>query len=217
MIFIKSTVLCDATYRNIWSTALATSSTPSSGFRLAEPKSTRTNANRSTRLRRTGQQASVAPGVRISLRSAANSSRKSHCRSWYTVSSYLFQNHAGLRIRIDLMRIRIRIRFQHWVWWPKIENIYSWKFILIFLIKSCNLLIPRPPKRTPKLQEKPSALTGEHPAIQNMKILYFFLFLWVIFALLDPDPDPATQINADLQPCQNDVLSWQRGCIKISK
>jgi hypothetical protein len=32
-----------------------------------------------------------------------------------------------------------------------------------------------------------------------MKILYFFLFLWVIFALLDPDPDPATQINAD--PC----------------
>ncbi len=38
-----------------------------------------------------------------------------------------------------------------------------------------------------------------------MKILDFFLFLWVIFALLDPDPqfecgsdpDPATQINAD--------------------
>jgi hypothetical protein len=32
-----------------------------------------------------------------------------------------------------------------------------------------------------------------------MKILDFFLFLWVIFALLDPDPDPATQINVD--PC----------------
>ncbi len=32
-----------------------------------------------------------------------------------------------------------------------------------------------------------------------MKILDFFLFLWVIFALLDPDPDPANQINAD--PC----------------
>jgi hypothetical protein len=28
-----------------------------------------------------------------------------------------------------------------------------------------------------------------------MKILYSFLYLWVIFALLDPDP--ATQINAD--------------------
>jgi len=46
----------------------------------------------------------------------------------------------------------------------------------------------------------------EHPAIQNIKFLYFFLFLWVIFALLririwnaDLDPDPATQINAD--PC----------------
>jgi hypothetical protein len=28
-----------------------------------------------------------------------------------------------------------------------------------------------------------------------MKIHYFFLYLWVIFALLVPDPDPATQIN----------------------
>jgi hypothetical protein len=34
-----------------------------------------------------------------------------------------------------------------------------------------------------------------------MKILDFFLFLWVIFALLDPDPDSATQINAD--PCRS--------------
>jgi hypothetical protein len=33
-----------------------------------------------------------------------------------------------------------------------------------------------------------------------MKILDFFLFLWVIFTLLDPDPDPATQINADPDP-----------------
>jgi hypothetical protein len=49
----------------------------------------------------------------------------------------------------------------------------------------------------PKLQEKPSALKREHPALQNMKILYFFIFLWVIFAHLDPDP--TTQINAD--PC----------------
>jgi hypothetical protein len=30
--------------------------------------------------------------------------------------------------------------------------------------------------------------TGDHPALQNMKFLNFFLFLWVIFALLDPDP-----------------------------
>jgi hypothetical protein len=32
-----------------------------------------------------------------------------------------------------------------------------------------------------------------------MKFLYF-LFLWAIFALLDPDPDPATQIKADPDP-----------------
>ena len=42
---------------------------------------------------------------------------------------------------------------------------------------------------TSKLQKKPSALKKEHPALQNMKFLKFFLLLWVIFALLDPDPD----------------------------
>jgi hypothetical protein len=40
------------------------------------------------------------------------------------------------------------------------------------------------------LQEKPSALKRKHPALQNKKFLHFFLFLWVVFALLDPDPDP---------------------------
>jgi hypothetical protein len=39
-----------------------------------------------------------------------------------------------------------------------------------------------------ELQEKPSALKREHPALQNMEILNFFLLLWVIFVLLDPDP-----------------------------
>jgi hypothetical protein len=39
-----------------------------------------------------------------------------------------------------------------------------------------------------KLQEKPSALTREYdPALQKMKFINFFLCLWVIFALLDPD------------------------------
>jgi hypothetical protein len=59
----------------------------------------------------------------------------------------------------------------------------------IFLIKNCNLLIPRRSKRTSKIQKKPSAHNREHPALQHMKFLNFFTFLWVIFALLDPDPD----------------------------
>ncbi len=33
------------------------------------------------------------------------------------------------------------------------------------------------------------AVISHHPAIQNMKFLNFFLILWVIFALMDPDPD----------------------------
>jgi hypothetical protein len=43
----------------------------------------------------------------------------------------------------------------------------------IVLIKSCNL----PPKRTCKLQEKPSALKREYPALQNMKFQTFLYFI----------------------------------------
>jgi hypothetical protein len=39
-----------------------------------------------------------------------------------------------------------------------------------------------------KLQKKPSALKREHPALQKMKFVNFFLSLWAIFALVDPDP-----------------------------
>jgi hypothetical protein len=67
---------------------------------------------------------------------------------------------------------------------PKTKEKYTAKKIL----SPCNLLIPRPPLKTSKLQEKPSTLKREHPALQKMKFINFFLFLWVIFALLDPDP-----------------------------
>jgi len=43
------------------------------------------------------------------------------------------------------------------------------------------------PLRKSKLQKKPSALKGEHPALQIMKFLKFFLLLDVVFALPDPD------------------------------
>jgi hypothetical protein len=49
-----------------------------------------------------------------------------------------------------------------------------------------------------KLQKKPSALERERPALQNMKFLNFFLLLWVIFAVLDPDP--MTRLSPDPQP-----------------
>jgi hypothetical protein len=39
----------------------------------------------------------------------------------------------------------------------------------------------------------PSALKREYPALENMKFLNFFLLLWVIFALLDPDPDSESE------------------------
>jgi hypothetical protein len=38
-------------------------------------------------------------------------------------------------------------------------------------------------------QERSSAPKREHPALQNKKFLNFFLCLWSVFALLDPDLD----------------------------
>ncbi len=52
-----------------------------------------------------------------------------------------------------------------------------------FLVKKCNLLIPRLPLRTSKLQDK------FHPSTENMQHLEFSSLLWVIFTLLDTDPD----------------------------
>jgi hypothetical protein len=44
-----------------------------------------------------------------------------------------------------------------------------------------------------KQQKKTSALKREHPpALQKMKFINFFLCLWVIVALLDPDSDCET-------------------------
>jgi hypothetical protein len=47
-----------------------------------------------------------------------------------------------------------------------------------------------------KQQGKPSALKREHPAIQKIKFTYFFLYLWVIFALLGSDTDSGTPIES---------------------
>jgi hypothetical protein len=39
-------------------------------------------------------------------------------------------------------------------------------------------------------RQRDGGLKRDHLALQNMKYLNFFLLLWVIFVLLDPDPDP---------------------------
>ena len=68
--------------------------------------------------------------------------------------------------------------------WKKLQL----KNLIFFFFENCNSRIPKPlwpPKRT--------SSTSKH------EISHFFLFLLVIFALLDPDPDPAEQNHAD--PC----------------
>ncbi len=77
----------------------------------------------------------------------------------------------------------------------KIDKIYSKN--IYFLDQKCNLLIPWPPYRTSKLQEKPSALKREQPALQNFYLFFYFsgLFLPSCTRIRTPnsDPDPADQ------------------------
>ncbi len=89
--------------------------------------------------------------------------------------------------------IQIRIRIQHFrlntnpdtdpypeFWWAKLKIIYiCYFFPPIYLIKNCNL-------RMPKLEEKPSALKREHSALQTMKFLNFFSIFVGHFFLFRP-------------------------------
>ncbi len=76
------------------------------------------------------------------------------------------------------------------------------EFFYFFLIKRCNLLIPRTIfpglyKGSSKLQKK-LALKREHPALQKMEFITFFQFcvsflpfwirIWIRIRNLDPDP-----------------------------
>jgi hypothetical protein len=75
------------------------------------------------------------------------------------------------------IRIRIQFRIQHFKWIR--IRIRGFDDYISFDQKS-------------KVQEKPSAVKKEHPAFQKMKFINFFLCLWIIFAFLDPVPDPET-------------------------
>jgi hypothetical protein len=64
------------------------------------------------------------------------------------------------------------------------------KFLLSFFYKKITIYLSLGlHKRTSRIQEEPLALKREHSALQKMKFINCFLFFWVIFALLDPDPD----------------------------
>jgi hypothetical protein len=56
-----------------------------------------------------------------------------------------------------------------------------------------------------KLQEKPSALKKEHSALQNMEFINSFLLFWVIFALLDLDPQFGSGLGSR-DPIESDSI-----------
>jgi hypothetical protein len=81
-----------------------------------------------------------------------------------------------------------------------LKKIYSWKF-------SFNFFDQKLPFTYLYASLKDAQATGEAFSPQKRtsstskhENSVLFLFLWVIFALMDPDADPATQINADPDP-----------------
>jgi hypothetical protein len=70
----------------------------------------------------------------------------------------------------------------------QLKKIYSWKFNFYFLYQKLQFTYPKASKMD--AQAAGEAFKREHPVLKNIKILDFFQFLWVIFALLDPDTDP---------------------------
>jgi hypothetical protein len=68
----------------------------------------------------------------------------------------------------------------------------------IFFIKNCNLFISRPPRRTSKLHEKPSAYKRKHPPLLNMKFSHFFHFCGSFLPNWNLIRIQPTKINADV-------------------
>jgi hypothetical protein len=64
-----------------------------------------------------------------------------------------------------------------------------------------------------KLQKKPAAHKRGHPTLQNMNFKKKFLLLWVIFALLDPVPDPESGSTGPIESGSNpdpDPKPWKK-------
>jgi hypothetical protein len=114
---------------------------------------------------------------------------------------FISSNYPLLRIHhFSWIPIRIRIQPGSRVWWPKI-----YKKVYFLIIKNRNLLIPRSPLRTPKLQEKPSASKENIQHFKTWNFLTFFYFSgsffpsWIRIRIqqlklmrihADPDPKP---------------------------
>jgi hypothetical protein len=61
-------------------------------------------------------------------------------------------------------------------WWPKIGTIPTTGNFLYFLSKKIAIYLSPGLLKTSKLQDNPSALRREHPALQKLKLLTFFNF-----------------------------------------
>jgi hypothetical protein len=74
------------------------------------------------------------------------------------------------------------LRYGKYIGCCELEKKIQLKILYIFYSKKASI-------KDVQATEKPSALKREHPALQKMKFINCFQFIWAIFALLDPDTD----------------------------
>ncbi len=106
-------------------------------------------------------------------------------------------------IRIQQFRLNIDPDRDPGFWWPKIEEEFTAEKKCKIFSKNLQLLILGLYKGRSSYRRSLPPARKEHRALQNMKSLNFLIFLWVIFAL--PDPDPLTRLNPDPIQIWNDT------------
>ncbi len=134
----------------------------------------------------------------------------------------------GFRIRIHLIRTRIRIQRLRLETNPdpdpiriqgfndqKLKKNYSWKKIKFIFPKTAIYLSLGLHKVCPSYRR---SLQLSKEAIQHFKtwtFTNFFLLLWVIFALLDPNPDPDSESGSETLVYTVVWMTW--GCILLTE
>ncbi len=90
------------------------------------------------------------------------------------------------------MRIRINHFRSMWIWISRVLMTKNWKKctsekkFVISLMKNCNLVIPKTPKRTSKLQQKVRNLHPSKENIQHFKTWNFLTFFYFCRSFCPP-------------------------------
>jgi hypothetical protein len=133
--------------------------------------------------------------------------RKSLSRYFWHAEAVFY---AELWIRIHWIRIRTRVRIQHFKWiriqgFDFLKKKNTAEYFYIFLFKK-KLQFTYPEAALQDVQAGAEAFSPQKRTSSTSKNEIFYLFLWILFALIDPDRD--LQSGSGSQP--KTLLTWEK-------